>query len=276
MDGFKLPCGKCIGCLRNRAREWAIRCVHESKLHDESCFLTLTYAPEKLPANGSVDVREFQLFMKRLRKYAKKKLRYFECGEYGSRLGRPHYHALVFGFDFPDKRLHAVNGIGQKQYISPSLQQLWPFGFSIIGSVTDESAQYVARYTLKKIYGKNAREHYGEKKPEFVTMSRRPGIGYGWYQKFKGDIYPKGILVHNGVHQLPPKYYDTLFEKENPDAMEAIKRDRQCRAARVKAYDEVNGKTVPVSNNDCFRLPVREKIVQKRMRLLKRFMEDSN
>lgn len=270
----KLPCGKCIGCLRNRAREWGIRCVHESKQHQLNSFVTLTYSPENLPTNGSLDVTHIQKFIKRLRKQAKHKIRYFQCGEYGTRLKRPHHHVLIFGYDFADKKLFRSNGLKQKIYTSKQLEGLWPFGFSTIGSVTDESAQYVARYTLKKVYGQNKSEHYGDKKPEFVTMSRKPGIGYHWYQKFKTDIYPKGILIHNGIKQMPPRYYDNLFQKEDPDQMEQIKEDRKNRAAKVRAYDTINGVVKTVNNNDSFRLPVRERIVLQRMEKLKRFMED--
>lgn len=273
-NSLKLPCGKCIGCLRNKAREWGIRCIHESKLHEQNSFITLTYNNQNLPENGSIDVTHFQKFIKRLRKHTKKKLRYFHCGEYGAKLSRPHYHAIIFGYDFPDKRLHSHNGLKQKVYRSEILEKLWPYGFSTIGNVTEESSQYVARYTLKKVYGDQKANHYGNKKPEYITMSRRPGIGHGWYTKFKSDIYPKGILICAGVKQMPPKYYDELYKKENPIQMEWIKADRKKRAEKVRAFDNINGKEVKVSNNDSFRLPVREKIVVERMKKLKRFMEE--
>ncbi|WNK14068.1 MAG: replication initiator protein [Microvirus sp.] len=272
---IKLPCGKCIGCLRNRAREWGIRCVHESINHQQNSFLTLTYSPEHLPPDGSIHVEHIQKFIKRLRKEAKLPLRYFLCGEYGSKLLRPHYHLLVFGYDFPDKLLHQTNGLGQKIYRSPTLERLWPFGFSTIGAVTNESAQYVARYTLKKVYGTNKKEHYGNRKPEFVTMSRRPGIGFNWYQKNKNDVYPAGSLLFNQVQQMPPRYYDALYQKDDPDSLENIKMVRVQKAKKVKAYDNINGQSIRVSNSDSFRLPIREKIVIHRMRLLKRFMEEN-
>lgn len=278
---LKLPCGKCIGCLRNRSREWAIRCVHESKLHQDNSFITLTYRPEDLPEGGSLNVADFQGFMKRLRRYAeynekhKTKIRFMQCGEYGPKLQRPHHHALLFGYDFHDKKLWKHNGRGQRIYTSETLERLWGKGFCTIGNVTQQSAEYVARYTLKKHYGENAKTHYGDKKPEYLTMSRKPGIGHGWYQKWKTDIYPKGILVFNAVKQMPPRYYDTLYKAENPEQIEQIKLDRKSRANKVRVEDTINGKIVKVSNNDSFRLPVREKIVQSKMRLLKRFYEDS-
>ena len=141
----RLPCGRCMGCKLERARQWAMRCMHEASLYDKNCFLTLTYADNKLPSDRSVNRRHVQLFLKRLRRaYPKAVIRYFGCGEYGERLGRPHYHLCVFGFDFPDKLLHTISG-GHKLYRSASLEALWGFGHCLIGDLTFESAGYVAR-----------------------------------------------------------------------------------------------------------------------------------
>ncbi|WNK12917.1 MAG: replication initiator protein [Microvirus sp.] len=276
---IKLPCGKCIGCLRNRAREWSIRCVHESQLNEQNCFITLTYNKENLPATGSLQLRDFQLFMKRLRKWVwkheNKKLRFFHCGEYGPKLQRPHYHVLIFGYDFTDKIVYSTNGLGQRVYRSKILETIWTKGFSTIGNVTEESAQYVSRYTLKKVYGKEKNEHYGTKRPEYVTMSKRPGIGFQFLQKYKSDMYPKGSVVFNGHEQMPPRYYDKIYQEENPYIMEEIKEDRKKRADRVRATDYIENKRKKVSNNDSFRLPVRQRIVEERMKNLKRFWEES-
>jgi hypothetical protein len=97
---LKLPCGRCIGCRLERSRQWAVRCVHEASLHEKNCFITLTYSPENLPKDGSLDVSHFQKFMKRFRKRFGPGIRFFHCGEYGESLSRPHYHACIFGFDF--------------------------------------------------------------------------------------------------------------------------------------------------------------------------------
>mgnify|MGYP000188139432 FL=1 len=185
-----LPCGQCIGCRLERSRQWAIRCVHEASLHNENSFITLTYANEHLPAWNSLDKTTFPKFMKRLRKSLQdKRVRYFHCGEYGDHTGRPHYHALLFGHDFPDKTHWAIRN-GNPTWRSQELERLWPFGHSEIGTVTFESAAYCARYITKKVTGHAAREHYemvdkhtgelGRREPEYTTMSRRPGIGKGW------------------------------------------------------------------------------------------------
>lgn len=257
VGSFKISCGKCLGCSLEKARQWAIRCVHESKMHEESAFITLTYNNEHLPPSGSVEPRPFQLFVKRLRKALKgRKIRYFHCGEYGPKLGRPHYHALIFGYGFLDRVLYKSKPF--RWYRSAELEKLWPFGFSTVADVTEASAGYVARYTLKKVYGHNSRDHYKGKHPEYITMSRRPGIGKPWFDKFKSDIYPEGVYINNGVRCSPPKYYDNEFAKLEPKTMEKIKRARKKRAEKVFATDSINGRLVKVSNSDSFRLHVRE------------------
>jgi len=135
-----LPCGQCIFCRLERSRQWAIRCIHEAKLHEENCFITLTYSDQHLPSHGGLVLSHFQDFMKRLRfKFSHIPIRFFHCGEYGERSSRPHYHALIFGLDFVDKyHYRTVND--QKYYRSPTLERLWDKGNSMIGDLTFESA----------------------------------------------------------------------------------------------------------------------------------------
>ena len=129
-DGFvdrpvTVSCGQCIGCRLERSRQWAVRCMHEASMHTDNCFVTLTYSDEGIahldrcidPETGeigagplrSLNKRDIQLFMKRLRKRTGAKIRYLQCGEYGSKTQRPHHHVLLFGFDFSDKYMFAEN-----------------------------------------------------------------------------------------------------------------------------------------------------------------------
>lgn len=150
-DEISLPCGQCIGCRLERSRQWAIRCVHEASLHDKNCFLTLTYDDEHLPTGNSLNVDDIQKFFKKLRRRIEPdRLRFFQCGEYGSINERPHHHCIVFGYDFPDRELF-FQGVSGNVYRSAMLEDLWPYGFSSIGDVTFESAAYVARYVLKRL-----------------------------------------------------------------------------------------------------------------------------
>lgn len=227
-----LPCGRCIGCRLERSRQWALRCIHEASLHESNCFITLTYDDSHLPADCSLNLDHFQRFMKRLRKKYGNGIRFFHCGEYGEKFGRPHYHALIFGFDFPDKVFwKESNKI--PLYRSASLEKLWTYGYSSIGDVTFESAAYVARYIMKKITGPGAWTHYLDietgviKKPEYTTMSRRPGIAAGWYDKFRSDVYPHDFTVLRGRKVKPPKFYDRLFEAKFPADFERIKERRK-------------------------------------------------
>lgn len=265
---LKVPCGQCVGCRLERSRQWALRCVHEAQLYDENCFITLTYANEHLPDDYSVDVREFQLFMKRLRKYAGKRIRFFHCGEYGEENRRPHYHALIFGYDFHDKVLHQVVR-DVRYYTSETLQRLWPFGFCIIGDLTFESAAYCARYIMKKVTGEPAEAHYtiahpltGEivrQRPEYITMSRRPGIAAEWFEKFKSDVYPDDFVVHRGVKMAPPKFFDKKLSEEE---LEAVKRKRKHRAHRY------------LKDNTKDRLRVREAVTAERVSRLRRSLKE--
>lgn len=274
-NAFKIPCGTCTGCCLERARQWAIRCVHEAQLNANNAFITLTYAPDKLPSGGTLVPKDFKHFIKRLRNKTKLKIRYFHCGEYGKKLSRPHYHALIFGYHFPDRILWKEKPF--RWYTSNELKALWPYGFSTVCDLTPATASYVARYTLKKVYGKRSKEHYRGKHPEYITMSRMPGLGYNWYLKYKSDIYPEGVYTTASGHKTsPPKYYDRLYEAESPIQMSKIKLDRQERASHNKVKDNYDGLPILVSNSDNIRLPIRERVKLSQIRQLRRSLEDSH
>lgn len=256
----QIACGQCIGCRLDRARQWAVRCVHEASLHDENCFLTLTYNNENLPLDGSLNKRDIQLFFKRLRKrYEDKLIRYFQCGEYGDKTFRPHHHAIVFGFDFPDKSLFSRSG-GVPLFVSPSLQELWPYGFCTIGSVSFDSACYVARYVTKKITGEKADVHYKGKLPEYTTMSRRPGIGRGFYEKYRKDLYNYDkCVVKNNLICKPPRYYDSIYDIEYPDEFGRIKARRKATALARPEIDQKRQEQLDTIT----RLKLKERCVRK-------------
>lgn len=232
-ESLVIPCGQCIGCRLEYARQWAVRCVKEASLYEDNSFITLTYDYDHMPLYESVELREFQLFMKKLRKEYGEGIRYFHCGEYGricagcgqteeicksvgcklwiEKLGRPHYHAILFNHDFKDKVLFQEKK-GQRLYISGTLDKLWNKGFATTGDVSFKSASYVARYSMKKLKGKKKVE-YGLRKSEYVSMSRgceklgTGGIGKGWYDKFKTDVFPSDEMVINGAITKPPKIF---------------------------------------------------------------------
>lgn len=218
-----------MGCKLDQARDWATRIHHEAQLHQASCFLTLTFSDEHLPPDLSVSTRDLQLFMKRLRKkLGHGRVRYFGCGEYGEQLRRPHYHLILFGYDFPDRRPWRKTKSGFVVARSAELETVWPFGHAEIGTVTTESAGYVARYVTKKVSGDDdyARAHYRREKvdpvtgevyqwqvqKEFIVMSTRPGIGAAWFDKFATDAFPSDFVVIEGRKTRVPRYYSKKLE----------------------------------------------------------------
>lgn len=234
-EQLDLPCGNCIGCRLERSRQWAVRCMHEASLYEENCFITLTYADAYLPQNKTLKLEDFQNFMKRLRKQYGAGIRFFHCGEYGDEGKRPHYHALIFNFDFPDKVYFNTRN-GYKTYTSFSLDKIWGKGFCEIGEVTTKSAAYVARYSLKKVSGPHSDRHYQGRKPEYITMSRRPGIGKGWYDSFKDDVYPSDEVIVNGRPQRVPRFYDNLLAIEDPNLLASLKSDRVNKSKKCSMF----------------------------------------
>lgn len=260
-DNLTLPCGKCIGCKLERSRQWALRCMNEASCYEDNCFLTLTYDDDHLPLNGSLEKRDFQLFMKRLRaKFSDTKIRFYHCGEYGELLSRPHYHALLFGFDFPDKKLFYTRD-GKRFYTSDICSDLWGFGHCEISDLTFDSAAYVTRYCTKVVSGSAAEGHYGLRSPEYSTMSRRPGIGRPWFDKFKTDVFPSDNMVVNGHLCKPPRYYDDLLAKHDPAVMAKIKELRVVRSERFS------------DDNTCRRLNDRLICKEAQLKNLKRKLE---
>ena len=266
---LSLPCGQCVGCRLERSRQWAMRCLHEAKLHEKNCFITLTYNDASLPKDRSLHYRDFQLFMKRLRKKYGANIRFYMCGEYGEKFDRPHFHACIFGFDFSDRQYWKQTGSGSKLFRSQELEKLWEYGFSSIGDVNFESAAYVARYIMKKVTGQGKHDqHYKftdletgevlEKKSEFNKMSLKPGIGYEWFKKYKSDVYPHDYVVINGRKVRPPKYYDLKYSKESPYEWEEIQFKRE-QLAKANFEDNTDD-----------RLLVKETITKARVNMLKR------
>lgn len=251
-EAVELPCGQCIGCRIKRANDWAIRLMHEKQMHEDSIFLTLTYSPEHYPENGSLDKKHFQDFMKRYRKAVyPKKLRFLHCGEYGETTERPHYHALIFGHRPTDLVPYKKNHNGNLLYTSAYLEALWGLGFVTVGEVSYQSANYVARYIMKKVNGDRAVNHYrrvdaetGEivyLQPEYITMSRRPGIGQTWLDQFASDVFPGDFcLTPDGKKTTVPTYYTRYLKEKNPKLHRAIQRKRISAAKSQKAKGETS------------------------------------
>jgi len=251
-EKLEVACGQCLGCRLDRTLMWAMRITHEASLHVDlygNSFITLTYRDKSectkeqlkkgqfVPDDYSLNRQHFQKFIKRLRKHYPQKIRYFHCGEYGDETLRPHYHAALFNISFPDQCLYSDDE-GICTYYSPTLQKLWPYGFSTIGELNFDTASYIAGYILKKINGKQAEETYLRSdeygvcfwvRPPYVTMSLKPGIGKDFYDKYKSDFFPsdESPVPGKGIINKVPRYYETILKKENPDELEMVKQMRK-------------------------------------------------
>lgn len=239
-----MPCGRCMPCRLERSRQMAVRCMHEASLHDRNCFLTLTYAPEHIPANGSIDPRAGPLFMMRLRQRFGAGVRSYGCAEYGEKGGRPHYHLCLFNFDFDDKFEPRRTKSGELIYRSKVLEELWPFGHASVGALTFESAAYVARYVTKKLSGPMSKVYEAGVSPtgeilyrlpeRAICVSKRPAIGRDWLEKYSSDVYPSDDVIVRGKRMRPPKYYDRVFSVANPETFAKVRSSRSSAVAELQ------------------------------------------
>lgn len=220
-----IPCGGCIGCRIDRARQWTARLLHEAQGHDANCVVTLTYAD--MPAGGSLDVRDWQLFAKRLRRRLGP-TRFYAVGEYGD-LGRPHFHAVLFGQDFSgDRRRKPGTHKGGARFESRLLDEIWGHGRTEIGQLDSASVAYVAGYLLPK-WDTAAEANQGRRRP-FAVMSRRPGIGSSWADYFHAQV-ATGEVHLNGKPVAIPKLYQSKLEERDPEAFQAFRAKRIAYAA---------------------------------------------
>ena len=284
-----VPCGKCIGCRLDYSRMWATRSVHEAYMHNyyKNCaFLTLTFNDEMLNRRRnphSLDKTAFRSWIKRLRKAVKAhydcEFRFMACGEYGAKHKRPHYHILIYGFNFPDKYIYKyrkVNGVDVIYYRSDFLESLWrpahcakSFGFSVIGDVNFESSAYVARYVTKKLFGKYADAVYKDKEPEFLLTSRMPGLGFEYMKKFKDDIFRHGYIMLPNKFKAPiPRYYINKIKEIDENLYTKY---------RMKAIDNfVNNVFIKDVNSTSERLCCREELKKLNLERLVREYEFSD
>ncbi|UXX51222.1 replication initiator protein [Bacteriophage N127_L5035_C77.3] len=245
---INVPCGHCIGCRLDKSRQWADRMMLELDHSKTAIFVTLTYDPLNVPVACSLDdgsvlfslnKRDVQLFMKRLRKtFDGREIRFYLAGEYGAQTHRPHYHAILFGLslaDFPDLKPVSQNSFGQFLYSSEKMYEIWKLGNVALAEVSWQTCAYVARYCVKKLSDDVSRETYESfgVEPEFALMSRRPGIA-GFYAQEHPDLIDKSkqyFSDYNGVSPRTscptPKFVFQKLELTNPELFAKIKMQRQ-------------------------------------------------
>lgn len=267
-----IPCRKCVGCRSDNAKMWAQRAINEMQMHKDNCFITLTYSNDNpLVLDDplclvSLRYKHFQNFIKRLRKrFNMPKLQYLVSGEYGPKDGRAHWHAILFGFDFPDKELVYISK-GYNHYSSKSLNELWsvynrelsiyhPIGYTDLANCDADCCNYVAQYVLKKLDieqdmpvfsdvfidddGNYIDVPLAERVPPFIRSSRNPAIGLNWFNKYGENAVEKGFIYrpnkdHTSVSKIKtPQYYYDKFEQINPDKASIIKKCKEDKARDI-------------------------------------------
>lgn len=259
LEQIEVPCGKCVGCRLEYSRQWANRCMLEAQQYENNAFITLTYSDKNakwvIGANretGEVEPvttlvpEHLTKFMKDLRRYYEyhynhNGIRFYACGEYGSQTHRAHFHLIIFNLPIYDKEKFFINKSGEQIYLSKTIDKIWEKGLTSVGDVTWNSAAYVARYVMKKIKGPEAEETYKKLGivPEFVRMSRKPGIAWQYFKDNKDAIYECDEIIITGKKGVaekikPCKYYDRLFDLDSPEAMQSIKEQRRAMAEEAE------------------------------------------
>lgn len=236
-DGLRVsvPCGECVGCLLEKRRQWAVRCDHEKRMYEGSSFITLTYNDVMLPRGGTLVLGDLQRFFKRLRKVRPEGVRYFACGEYGETTYRPHYHVLLLNTYFGDQVFYKKSRAGYDLFRSAELAQLWCdngllIGDHYIGNVTPESAGYCVGYCLKKFGSKFPDGFFGTRAPEFRVMSRKPGLGYPWFERYHSEAYAHDSAISNSREVRLPRYYDEKFKALDGDRYAELKMLREAKS----------------------------------------------
>lgn len=301
---FRIPCGQCVGCRLDYSRVWANRCVMESLMYDDSScwFLTLTYEnppvshPRKMQFDDdsglplgyiedtSVDVytllpKDVQDFMKRLRinyerKYNHSGVRFYLCGEYGDNTFRPHYHVILFNAPIPDLVFFAKNRQGDILYNSDFIQDTWSHGYAVLGACTWHTCAYTARYVMKKVKGKIAVQAFRDSglELEFVRMSRRPGIGVPYFEKYMEDIYRPvnvdglelpvasgKIVLPGGLSVSSCRLFDDKYSSIDTDKALSIALLRSHRRIVAESMDEERKRATSLCDEEYFSLKECEK-----------------
>ncbi len=214
-----VPCGRCYACLMNRREQWTIRLTEELKVSKSAFFITLTYEDENLPINDGVatlDKKDVQDFMKRLRHTQNEKIRYYISGEYGPNTWRPHYHGIIF------------NLIGSKSVVENKLFEAWKKGFISIGNVTKGRIRYVSGYIVNKQEFVDF-EALGLQAP-FALMSRRPGIGADYIDKMKKwhqATDERFYYPENSQKKTLPRFYRDKIYTDVQKSVNALKMEKK-------------------------------------------------
>ncbi len=249
-----VPCGSCVGCRQEQTRQWAVRMMHEARMHRTNLFATLTYDRKKVPENGALRPRDLTRFVKDLRREGFE-FSYYGCGEYGERTARPHYHVCLFGCAPMDR---VRNPIPDRSNVwwSGTLEDIWGRGRTELGTITMASASYVAGYVQKKMKAERAvraNSTTGELlEPEFARMSLKPAIGRRWIARHWTDVYPRDYVVVEGFESKPPRYYDKFMDDRFPYIMDAVRDRRYAEYVEMSKYQLMSAEKITKARRSLF------------------------
>lgn len=250
---IELPCGYCLLCREEQARQQAIRITHEASLWLENSFITATYDKEHLPEHNSLQYEDLVKFWKRLRKQIGK-LRYYAVGEYGDKTNRPHYHACIFGHAFTAHRII----IQTEPYLlwkCPQLDDAWGLGHVTVGALNFQTARYTASYVTKKLRSKQKYVRVDQETGELLElvqpkafMSRN--LAKAWWLQWGRQVEENDYVVIDGKTQKPPKAYDKWLKEKDEKKMEKIKERRREKAEKqTKAQTHARAKNARARAN---------------------------
>lgn len=245
---FEVPCGQCISCRRDKAQSWGVRCMHELQMAGGlGYFVTWTYDNEHIPQGASLWKPDLQNLHKALR-YHLGPFRFLACGEYGEVNSRPHYHGVYIGQEITDLVPAAPGQSGLPQFSSELLTRCWGKGLVTVAHMTMASACYVAGYATKKAYGKSGEDYLrrwdsltGEVwhvAPEFLLMSRRPGLGKSWFDRYADDAFPSDFVTVEGRKVPVPGYYLTLLAEREALRVQAARKAKRRKAMQLRPDEQ--------------------------------------
>lgn len=150
--GTYSKCGHCQQCINEKCNNWVVRNYYEEKRHQKKCFITLTYRDNPV----ILVKKDFQDFAKRLRYYLKEKIRIFYVGEYGTLRGRPHYHAIIYGWEDECAIYKTINKKQNIIYTSNIIEKAWGKGITSYQKFDTHEIPYITLYETAKESHKKA------------------------------------------------------------------------------------------------------------------------
>lgn len=210
-----VPCGKCMPCKIQKVSEWSTRMMFEAETSGSAYMITLTYNNKSRPELNSIWKRDVQLFLKRFRKETGQKVRYFCCGEYGSKTDRPHYHMILFGWKPPvdDLTYLKTTKKGSRLFSSATVARTWTAGFNSLGAVNRHSCRYTAKYLYKDYNNGFIPDGVSSvplRQNPFLLVSK--GLGKDWLYDNQRFVKAQLGLTVNGVRTCLPRYFKRLLQ----------------------------------------------------------------